>query len=52
MRMRSGAWLALGVLGLVLLTAGPVDAQKKTLTIGGNREHVPYGIKRRRKGRT
>jgi peptide/nickel transport system substrate-binding protein len=38
MRMRSGAWLALGMLGLVLLVAGPAAAQKKTLTIGLNQD--------------
>ena len=31
MRMRSGAWLALGTAGIVLLATGPADAQKKTL---------------------
>jgi hypothetical protein len=38
MRMRSGAWLALGLLGIVLLAPGPADAQKKTLTIGLNQD--------------
>ena len=38
MRMRSGAWLVLGWLGIVLLAAGPADAQKKTLTIGLNQD--------------
>ena len=38
MRMRRGAWLALGLLGIVLVAAGPVDAQKKTLTIGLNQD--------------
>ena len=38
MRMRSGAWLALGWLGLVLLAPGPADAQKKTLTIALNQD--------------
>ena len=38
MRMRSGAWLALGLLGIVLLASGPADAQKKTLTIGLNQD--------------
>jgi peptide/nickel transport system substrate-binding protein len=38
MKMRSGAWLALGLLGIVLLAAGPADAQKKTLTIGLNQD--------------
>jgi peptide/nickel transport system substrate-binding protein len=36
--MRRGAWLALGLLGIVLVAAGPVDAQKKTLTIGLNQD--------------
>jgi len=38
MRKRSGAWLALGVLGIVLLAPGPADAQKKTLTIALNQD--------------
>ena len=38
MRMRRGAWLALGMLGIVLLAPGPADAQKKTLTIGLNQD--------------
>src|SRR5262245_19372939 len=38
MRMRSGAWLVLGMLGFVLLAAGPAGAQKKTLTIGLNQD--------------
>jgi peptide/nickel transport system substrate-binding protein len=38
MRMRRGAWLVLGMLGLVLVVAGPADAQKKTLTIGLNQD--------------
>ncbi len=38
MRMRSGVWLALGMLGMVLLAPGPADAQKKTLTIGLNQD--------------
>jgi peptide/nickel transport system substrate-binding protein len=38
MRMRRSAWLALGMLGLVLLVAGPAAAQKKTLTIGLNQD--------------
>ena len=37
-RTWSGAWLALGMLGVVLLAPGPVDAQKKTLTIGLNQD--------------
>jgi peptide/nickel transport system substrate-binding protein len=36
--MRSGAWLALGLLGIVLLASGPADAQKKTLTIALNQD--------------
>ena len=38
MRMRSGAWLALGMLGIVLLAPGSADAQKKTLTIALNQD--------------
>jgi peptide/nickel transport system substrate-binding protein len=38
MRKRSGVWLALGVLGIVLLAPGPADAQKKTLTIALNQD--------------
>jgi peptide/nickel transport system substrate-binding protein len=36
--MRRGAWLALGLLGLVSLAPGPADAQKKTLTIALNQD--------------
>jgi peptide/nickel transport system substrate-binding protein len=34
----SGAWLALGIFGTLLLAAGSADAQKKTLTIGLNQD--------------
>jgi hypothetical protein len=50
MRMRSGAWLALGMLGLVLLASGPADAQKKTLTIALNQD--PDVLDRRSHGPT
>src|SRR5215475_10449711 len=38
MRMRSGAWRALGILGLALVMTSPAVAQKKTLTIGLNQD--------------
>ncbi|HEX2482210.1 MAG TPA: ABC transporter substrate-binding protein, partial [Methylomirabilota bacterium] len=38
MRRGSGAWLALGIFGTLLLAPGSVDAQKKTLTIGLNQD--------------
>jgi peptide/nickel transport system substrate-binding protein len=38
MRRGSGAWLALGIFGTLLLAPGSADAQKKTLTIGLNQD--------------
>jgi peptide/nickel transport system substrate-binding protein len=38
MRRGSGAWLALGIFGTLLLAPGSTDAQKKTLTIGLNQD--------------